>query len=88
MGGVCTIFIKLASAEDYIRASTNVLDKDGKRAIGTLLKNPGPVYDSVKAGKIYTGEADIVGTMYNTVYEPITVDGKVVGIYLCGFKKE
>lgn len=86
VGGVCTIFVRIGN--EYIRASTNVLDKDGKRCMGTLLKNPGPAYSMIKEGKSYTGEADICGTMYNTYYEPIKMDEKVVGIYLCGYKKE
>lgn len=93
LGGVCTIFILTADGKDFIRASTNVLDSDpakkGQRCMGTLLTNPGPVYDAIaKQDKDYTGEAVICGINYNTYYERIKADGKTVGIYLCGYKKE
>lgn len=86
MGGICTIFVR--TGEDYIRISTNALDKDGKRCMGTLLKNPGPAHAAIKDGKSYTGEADVCGTMYKTYYEPIKIADKVEGIYFCGYKKE
>ena len=85
LADVCTVFIK--TGDDYIRASTNVMDKDGKRCMRTELKRNGPVYPMIKEGLVYSGDADICGTMYNTYYEPIKIDGKVEGIYLCGFKK-
>lgn len=88
LGGVCTIFVTSVDGQDYVRASTNVLDKDGKRCMGTPLKRDGPVFPVIRSGKSYTGEADICGTMYNTYYEPIKIGEKVAGIYLCGFKKE
>lgn len=85
LADVCTVFIK--TGDDFVRASTNVMDKDGKRCMGTELKRDGPVYPKIKEGSVYSGDADICGTMYNTYYEPIKIAGKVEGIYLCGFKK-
>ncbi|MBC7714595.1 MAG: Cache 3/Cache 2 fusion domain-containing protein [Rhizobacter sp.] len=86
LGGICTIFVR--TGEDFIRISTNALDKDGKRCMGTLLKNPGPAYSAIKSGTSYTGEADVCGTMYKTYYEPLKIGDKVEGIYFCGYKKE
>ena len=41
-GGTCTIFQRMNSAGDMLRVSTNVVKKDGARAIGTYIprKNP------------------------------------------------
>ncbi|MBC7430245.1 MAG: Cache 3/Cache 2 fusion domain-containing protein [Bacteriovorax sp.] len=86
LGGICTIFVR--TGEDFIRISTNALDKDGKRCMGTLLKNPGPAYSAIKAGNSYTGEADVCGTIYKTYYEPLKIADKIEGIYFCGYKKE
>lgn len=86
VGGICTIFIK--TGEDFIRASTNAMDKDGQRCMGTLLKNPGPVYTAIHdKNTSYRGEAEVCGYMYDTYYEPIKIGGKSVGIYFCGYRK-
>lgn len=63
-GGVATIFM------GDERVSTNVLNAEGKRAVGTRLV--GPAYDAVfKRGVPYRGDAYILGTLYLTAYEPI-----------------
>lgn len=81
----CTIFIR--TGDDFIRATTNVKDTTGKPCIGTLLKKTTAVYPDMLAGKSYSGNVDICGSMYDTRYEPIKIGDKVVGIYLCGNKK-
>lgn len=86
-GGTATIFVR--HGEEFVRISTNVL-KDSKRAIGTkLAKNA--AYKTVMSGKTFCGEVDILGSMYDTCYEPIQgeIDGKndIVGIWYVGYKK-
>ncbi len=80
-GGTATIFL------GDVRVATNVLQADGSRAIGTRLA-AGPAYDStLKKGKIYRGEAEILGTSYITLYEPILIGADVVGILYVGVPK-
>lgn len=81
-GGAATLF------RGDLRVSTNVLTRDGSRAIGTRL-SAGAVHDAVfKEGRGYRGEADILGTTYLTAYEPLRdASGKVIGAVFTGVKK-
>ena len=81
-GGTATVFT------GEVRTATTVRKADGSRAVGTRLA-PGPVHDTVLgSGKIYRGEADILGTPYLTLYEPILgADGHVTGILYVGLKR-
>jgi methyl-accepting chemotaxis protein len=83
VGGTATIFMK------DLRVSTNVIKKDGKRAVGTYLSK-GPVYDTVIHGKTpFRGEANILGNDYYTAYDPIlNASGDVVGILYVGLSKK
>ena len=63
-----TLFVK-AGAE-YIRVATGVLNPDGSgRAVGAVLG--GAALDSIKAGKPYYGEVQVLGTPYIADYQPI-----------------
>jgi methyl-accepting chemotaxis protein len=79
-----TIFQKIP--QGYLRISTNVMKKDGKRAIGTFIPNDSPVIKAVENGKTYRGRAYVVDSWYITAYEPIVVKGKVKGILYVGIK--
>lgn len=80
-GGTATIFMR------DTRVSTNVLKEDGTRAVGTKLT--GPAYDTVfRQGRSYRGEADILGTMYFTAYDPIrNPRGEIIGVLYTGIKR-
>lgn len=80
-GGVATVFM------GDERVSTNVLNAEGKRALGTRLE--GPAYEAVfKLGKSYRGEAAILGVPYLTAYDPIRDrTGKIIGVLFVGGKK-
>ncbi len=95
VGGTCTIFQKMNSQGDMLRISTNVLTKDGQRAIGTFIPAQGadgtsnPIIDAVMKGKTYAGKAFVVDTWYITAYEPIkSADGKIIGMLYVGIKQE
>jgi len=81
-GGVATVF------RGDERVSTNVTDGAGKRAVGTKL-GAGPVFDTVLTGKRpFRGEADILGEVYFTAYDPLKdANGDVVGILFVGLKR-
>ncbi|AQR97890.1 MULTISPECIES: methyl-accepting chemotaxis protein [Clostridium] len=70
---------------DDIRISTTLI-KDGNRAVGTKLdeKISKVVFDN----NSYSGEADILGSKYDTMYTPILGDNnKVIGILFTGRSK-
>jgi hypothetical protein len=84
-GGTATIFVK--DGEDFIRVSTNVLKEDGTRAIGTPLAH-NKAYDSMIKGMTFCGVVEILGSPYDTCYEPIKdAAGKMLGIAYVGYKK-
>jgi len=76
--GTATIFQK------DLRISTNVMTRDGRRAIGTRVSSE--VYDRVVGeGRTWTTRAFVVNDWYLTAYEPIRdVDGQVLGILYVG----
>lgn len=94
VGGTCTIFQRMNDAGDMLRVSTNVIKKDGSRAIGTFIPavNDGKenkVIATVLSGETYTGTAYVVNAWYNTAYKPIkNAAGKVIGIIYVGVKQE
>jgi hypothetical protein len=79
-----TLFVK--AGDEFIRVATSVRLPDGKRAVGTVLAPP--ALDSIKAGKPYYGEVDVLGTLYITGYEPIKdASGETIGAYFVGYMK-
>ena len=80
-GGVATVFM------GNERVSTNVLNAEGERAVGTRLV--GPAYDAIfKQGKPYRGSASILGIPYLTAYDPIRDrKGEVIGVVFVGIKE-
>lgn len=79
-GSIATIFL------NDTRVSTNVM-VDSKRAVGTKMSTN--VADIVlKQGKIYEGEATVVGSLYQARYTPILDSrGKVIGAFFVGVQK-
>ena len=82
MGIGATIF------KEDVRVSTNVVNTEGKRGVGTKFKD-GPVKDLVyRDGKPYDGEADVIGTPYLLRYEPLRdAGGKIIGAMVVGMPK-
>ncbi len=76
--GTATIF------QDDVRISTNVLDKNGVRAVGTRIAED--VYNQViTKGEPWIGRAYVVNDWYITAYEPIrNLTGSVIGILYVG----
>jgi len=82
LGVVATVFVK--DGDDFRRITTNVLKEDGTRAVGTMLGKDSAAYPAVSAGKSYLGNALILGKEYAASYEPLVVEGNVVGILFIG----
>ncbi len=76
--GTVTIF------QDDVRISTNVLDENGQRAIGTRVSEQ--VYKKVvEEGQVWHDRAFVVTDWYKTAYEPIrNIEGSVIGILYVG----
>jgi methyl-accepting chemotaxis protein len=95
VGGTCTIFQRMNDAGDMLRVCTNVVKKDGTRAIGTFIPRinpdgtPNPVISTVLGGQVFTGRAYVVDDWYITAYAPIYDAGnRVVGALYVGFSQE
>lgn len=80
--GTSTIFLK------DVRISTNVKNKDGSYAIGTLVSEE--VYNKVVLqGQRWIGEAFVVNDWYIGAYDPIRdFEGNVIGMLYVGLLKE
>ncbi len=83
-GGVATIFVR--SGGEFVRISTNLMNPDGTRAVGSVLaKNP--AFEAVINGHSFSGDLMILEVLYETCYEPIIANEQVIGIYYFGNKK-
>ena len=80
--GTVTVF------QDDVRISTNVVNEDGGRAIGTRVS--ASVYENVvEQGRPWHDRAFVVTDWYKTAYEPIrNIDGKIIGILYVGTLEE
>jgi signal transduction histidine kinase len=80
--GTVTIF------QGDTRISTNVLDENGQRAIGTRVSRE--VYGRViKEGRRWHDRALVVAHWYKSAYEPIRdIDGNIIGILYVGILEE
>ncbi len=85
-GATSTIFQKIQGG--YLRITTNVLNQNGARAIGTYIPNNSPVVQAVESGQTYKGRAFVVDDYYLTVYEPIYIDGQVQGMLYVGVNEK
>ncbi len=84
-GATATVFVR--DGEDFTRVSTNVLTPEGKRGVGTQLAR-NKAYESVSKGQKFCGQVEILGSPYDTCYDPIKdAGGKVIGVAYVGYKK-
>ncbi|HSL56874.1 MAG TPA: Cache 3/Cache 2 fusion domain-containing protein [Acidimicrobiales bacterium] len=89
-GNTATVFQRMNAEGDMLRVATNVATLDGTRAVGTYIPAVGPdgtanaVVASLLAGETFQGRAFVVNQWYTTSYEPLVVDGEVVGALYVG----
>jgi methyl-accepting chemotaxis protein len=83
VGGAATVF-QVYNDSYAARISTNVLDTNQQRAVGTHLTDE--VYDfTVNKGGTYYGRRDLFGRAYVTAYEPIKdPNGRIIGVLFVG----
>jgi methyl-accepting chemotaxis protein len=91
VGGACTIFQRMNEQGDMLRVSTNVIDGEGNRAIGTFIPavhpdgSTDPILAAVLKGETYSGQAFVVNAWYIAAYEPIrSPEGEIVGMLFVG----
>jgi len=88
-GDTATVFAWDEKTQDFWRKTTNIIKKNGERAVGTPLGKNGRVYPVVTRGETFKGEATILGKNYFTEYQPIlNKDNKIIGILYVGIEKE
>ncbi|MCD6298788.1 MAG: Cache 3/Cache 2 fusion domain-containing protein [Deltaproteobacteria bacterium] len=88
VGGTCTVFQRI-DGNRLLRIATNVMRKDGKRAVGTFIPSESPVAQAILAGRSYKGRAYVVDDWYITAYEPITArNGSMIGALYVGVKEQ
>lgn len=69
------------------RVATTVRSPSGERATGTKVSDI-VAQTVLKNGQIYLGEANVVGELYQTAYEPIRdINGDIIGIFYVGISK-
>jgi methyl-accepting chemotaxis protein len=95
VGGTCTIFQRMNAQGDMLRVATNVIGKNGKRAVGTYIPavnpdgTPNPVVSTVLRGETYRGVAFVVDAWYVAAYAPIRdASGRIIGMLYTGVKTE
>lgn len=85
LGGTATIFQMIP--EGALRISTNVLQQDETRAVGTYIPTTSPVYQTVMKGEVFYGRAYVVNAWYQTAYEAISDrQGTIIGMLYVGVK--
>jgi len=78
MGVDCTIFT------GDTRMSTSLM-REGKRIVGTRMDNPEVLKTVLEKGGVFNSRNTILGTVYDTVYWPLTTaDGKLGGMLFIG----
>lgn len=95
VGTTCTVFQKMNQQGDMLRVATNVIKKNGDRAIGTFIPatNPNgstnPVIASVLQGRTYIGRAYVVDGWYITAYQPMyNSRNELTGMLYVGIPQE
>jgi len=88
LGGTCTIFQKI-EGNSFLRTSTNVLKKDGTRAVGTYIPKTSPVAKAILSGETYLGRAYVVNSWHVTAYEPLRDrTGQIIGALYVGIQEQ
>lgn len=95
VGNTCTIFQKMNAEGDMLRIATNVINKEGKRAIGTFIPahnpdgSPNQVVATVLKGERFVGKAFVVDRWYITAYDPLKDrSGNIIGMLYVGIPQE
>jgi methyl-accepting chemotaxis protein len=85
------IFQRISSTGDMMQVATNLLNKDGTRAIGYYIPSRypdgtlNPVIQTIISGQVYYGKVKILGEEYVSGFKPIyDQSNKIVGAIFVG----
>jgi methyl-accepting chemotaxis protein len=89
VGGSATVFAYDPAGDRFVRRVTTMKNERGERAVGTALAADHPALALIRAGKAYSGPANLFGRSYLTVYQP-TLDaaGRINGLLYVGVPLE
>ncbi len=95
VGAEATLFQRVNERGDMLRVATTVIDRDGRRAIGTFIPavdpdgQPNPVLSTVLRAETYRGRARVLDAWYIAGYEPILdAAGHVTGMLFIGLRQD
>ena len=75
--------------EGILRISSNIINRDGSRAVDTFIPSGSPVHEAIMNNKTYYGRAFVVNEWFMTGYEPVKdSEGKIVGALFVGFPEK
>ncbi|MDR0409843.1 MAG: methyl-accepting chemotaxis protein, partial [Spirochaetaceae bacterium] len=86
LGIAATVFVR--DGNDYKRITTSVRDASGQRAVNTMLGTSSAAYGTVSSGRLFIGEANILGKSHLAGYQPI-FDGNskdIIGLLFVGIE--
>ncbi|MDD2563471.1 MAG: Cache 3/Cache 2 fusion domain-containing protein [Salinivirgaceae bacterium] len=86
--GIPTATIFQKTDLGYLRIATNVQNENNRRATGTIIPFDSPVAQKINQGQTYTGRAWVVNDWYLTAYEPIRVNGEIIGMLYVGMPEK
>jgi methyl-accepting chemotaxis protein len=86
LGIAATVFVR--EDGDYKRITTSIRDASGQRAVNTMLGTSSTAYNTVKAGQLFIGEANILGKHHLAGYQPLFAENSkdVIGILFVGIE--
>jgi methyl-accepting chemotaxis protein len=86
LGIEATIFVRQGG--DFRRITTSVRDAGGARAVNTMLGTSSAAYESASAGRLYIGEADILGKQHLAGYQPLFASNskEIIGLLFIGIE--
>jgi PAS domain S-box-containing protein len=87
-GGMCAV-LQRTEGDRFLLTSTNILNKDGKRAVGSFITAENPIAKALLTGAYFEGDAYLVNDWYISACEPIKDNsGRVVGALWVGIKEQ
>ena len=78
-GAVSSVFAR--QGDGFIRITTSLKGKDGKRVLGTILDSKHPGYESLMKGESFIGVTKLFGRDYMASYRAIKdYSGRIIGV--------
>jgi methyl-accepting chemotaxis protein len=81
IGELCKSYVSIfqKTPSGYVRIASNIVDKSGSRATGTILGFDSPIVQALDKGQRYQGRALVLNNWMLTSYFPIRIAGEIKG---------